>query len=199
VPGVLASRPGRAEKTVVFGSRSGTTAPLTPLDWVMVGFPLVRRVPKRRLRTRSNPRSDYESKTPGSLECAIRKQRDHRSDIFIPTTASLSVGADHGEFPTEFKEENPLSIGHSIPPSRWCLPAPSSHGPSALKQVQNGGSPTIANTITPSSRLGRFQLQIADAAALIDTAHLHVYRPHKRTSRGSTSGRQPRLSGYARG
>lgn len=151
-------------------------------DWVLVGFPLV--------DDDGNtvdfglgliPRSDYAIEDTwfvvgmrGSGSNAIAVE-----DAFIPDHRILSVGgAIGGEFPTEFKDETLYRSAFHSAFTLVLTGAQLGSGRAALKHVVDlADRRTIPNTIYTQQRTSvGFQIQIADAAALIDTAHLHVYR-----------------------
>jgi alkylation response protein AidB-like acyl-CoA dehydrogenase len=151
-------------------------------DWVMVGFPLV--------DDDGNPvdfglgllpHADYQVKDTwfvvgmrGSGSNAIIVE-----DAFVPDYRILPVsGAINGKFPTEFKDETLYRSAFHPAFTLVLTGAQLGMGRAALKHVvELADKRTIANTIYTQQRdsVG-FQMQIADAAALIDTAHLHVYR-----------------------
>ena len=100
-------------------------------------------------------------------------------DVFVPDYRILPVsGAINGKFPTEFKDETLYRSAFHPAFTLVLTGAQLGMGRAALRHVVGlAGKRTIANTIYTQQRdsVG-FQMQIADAAALIDTAHLHVYR-----------------------
>lgn len=166
-------------------------------DWVMVGFPLVDEDGETvDFGLGLIPRADYEIKDTwfvvgmrGSGSNAIVAE-----NVFIPDHRILSVGdAINGHFPTEFTDE---SLYHSAFHPAFTLVLTGAQlgmGRAALKHVVDvADRRTIANTIYTSQRdsVG-FQLQIADAAALIDTAHLHVYRAAEDIDEAARRGENP--------
>jgi alkylation response protein AidB-like acyl-CoA dehydrogenase len=151
-------------------------------DWVMIGFPLVDDTGATiDFGLGVVPRSDYEIKDTwyvvgmrGSGSNAIVAD-----DVFIPDHRILSVGAAiDGRFPTEFQDEALYRSAFHPAFTLVLTGAQLGMGRAALRHVVDlAGSRTIANTIYTRQRDSvAFQLQIADAAALLDTAHLHVYR-----------------------
>ncbi len=150
--------------------------------WVMVGFPLV--------DENGNtidfglgliPRPDYVVEDTwfvvgmrGSGSNAIVVE-----DAFVPDHRILSVAsALSGEFPTEFTDE---PLYHSAFQAAFTLVLTGAQlglGRAALRlAIEQADRRTIPNTIYTQQRESvGFQMQIADAAMLIDTAHLHVYR-----------------------
>jgi alkylation response protein AidB-like acyl-CoA dehydrogenase len=166
-------------------------------DWVMVGFPLVDESGETvDFGLGLIPRSDYEIKDTwhvvgmrGSGSNAIIA-----NDVLIPDHRILPVGgAINGQFPTEFTDE---ALYHSAFHPAFTLVLTGAQlgmGRAALKHVVNlADKRTIANTIYTQQRdsVG-FQLQIADAAALIDTAHLHVYRAADDIDEAARRGENP--------
>ncbi|MDJ0396262.1 acyl-CoA dehydrogenase family protein [Rhodococcus sp. G-MC3] len=166
-------------------------------DWVMVGFPLVDDSGETvDFGLGLIPRSDYEIKDTwhvvgmrGSGSNAIVAD-----DVFIPDHRILSVSAAiDGRFPTEFHDE---TLYHSAFHPAFTLVLTGAQlgmGRAALKHVVEAADKrTIANTIYSRQRdsVG-FQLQIADAAALIDTAHLHVYRAAEDIDEAARRGENP--------
>jgi alkylation response protein AidB-like acyl-CoA dehydrogenase len=166
-------------------------------DWVMVGFPLVdEEGATLDFGLGLIPRGDFEVLDTwhvvgmrGSGSNAI-----HVKDVFVPDHRILPVGAAiNGEFPTEFNEE---SLYHSAFHPAFTLVLTGAQlgmGRAALKHVvELADRRTIANTIYTQQRdsVG-FQLQVADAAALIDTAHLHVYRAAQDIDEAARRGENP--------
>jgi alkylation response protein AidB-like acyl-CoA dehydrogenase len=101
-------------------------------------------------------------------------------DAFVPEHRIMSVPrAIEGAYPTEMQDQEPLYRSAFVPVLALILVGPIlGLGRAALEFVrQKAGTRTIAYTFfdKQSSSVG-FQLQIADAAMMIDTAHLHAYR-----------------------
>jgi alkylation response protein AidB-like acyl-CoA dehydrogenase len=166
-------------------------------DWVMVGFPLVDESGATvDFGLGLIPRAEYEIKDTwfvvgmrGSGSNAIVA-----NDVFIPDHRILPVGgAINGQFPTEFKDETLYRSAFHPAFTLVLTGAQLGMGRAALKHVVNAAdNRTIANTIYTKQRdsVG-FQLQIADAAALIDTAHLHVYRAAADIDEAARRGENP--------
>lgn len=166
-------------------------------DWVMVGFPIVDDTGETvDFGLGLIPRADYEIKDTwfvvgmrGSGSNAIVVD-----DVFIPDHRILSVGgAIDGRFPTEFKDEALYRSAFHPAFTLVLTGAQLGMGRAALKlAVDLAGNRTIANTIYTRQRdsVG-FQLQIADAATLIDTAHLHVYRAAQDIDDAARRGENP--------
>lgn len=151
-------------------------------DWVMVGFPLVDEDGKTvDFGLGLVPRPDYRVEDTwfvvgmrGSGSNAIVVD-----DAFVPDHRILSVsGAIDGDFPTEFKDEVLYRSAFHSAFTLVLTGAQLGSGRAALKHViELADRRSIPNTIyTRQRESAGFQMQIADAATLIDTAHLHVYR-----------------------
>jgi len=101
-------------------------------------------------------------------------------DIFIPHYRMFSIPrAIEGDYPSEMREKEPFYRSAFIPILAIILVGPIlGLGRAALEFVrQKANSRTIAYTFfEKQSSSVAFQLQIAEAALLIDTAHLHAYR-----------------------
>jgi alkylation response protein AidB-like acyl-CoA dehydrogenase len=166
-------------------------------DWVMVGFPIVDDNGETvDFGLGLIPHADYEVKDTwfvvgmrGSGSNAIVAD-----DVFIPDHRILPVsGAINGQFSTEFKDE---ALYRSAFHPAFTLVLTGAHlgmGRAALKHViELAGKRTIANTIYTQQRdsVG-FQMAVADAAALIDTAHLHVYRAATEIDEAARRGESP--------
>ena len=151
-------------------------------DWVMVGFPLVDESGNTTdFGLGLIQRPEYEVQDTwfvvgmrGSGSNAIVVE-----DAFVPDHRILSVAsALNGSFPTEFDAE---SLYHSAFQAAFTLVLTGAQlglGRAALRiAIAQADKRTIPNTIynRQIDSVG-FQMQIADAALLIDTAHLHVYR-----------------------
>ncbi|RSN45294.1 oxidoreductase [Amycolatopsis sp. WAC 04197] len=166
-------------------------------DWVMVGFPLVDDHGETYdFGLGLIPREDYDVKDTwfvtgmrGSGSNAIVVE-----DAFVPDHRILPVsGAINGVFPTEFKDEALYRSAFHPAFTLVLTGAQLGMGRAALKHVVDlAGERTIANTVYTRQRdsVG-FQLQIADAAALIDTAHLHVYRAATEIDEAARRGESP--------
>jgi alkylation response protein AidB-like acyl-CoA dehydrogenase len=166
-------------------------------DWVMVGFPLVNEAGETvDFGLGLIPHEDYEIRDTWFV-VGMRGSGSNgivAEDVFIPDHRILSVGeAINGRFPTEFADE---SLYHSAFHPAFTLVLTGAQlgmGRAALKYVVDvADRRTIANTIYTRQRdsVG-FQLQIADAAALIDTAHLHVYRAAEDIDGAARRGENP--------
>jgi alkylation response protein AidB-like acyl-CoA dehydrogenase len=102
------------------------------------------------------------------------------SDVFIPEHRLLSVPrAIEGDYPTEMRSQEAFYRSAFVPILAIILVGPIlGLGRAALDFVrQKAGSRTIAYTFfdKQSASVG-FQLQLAEAAMMIDTAHFHAYR-----------------------
>jgi alkylation response protein AidB-like acyl-CoA dehydrogenase len=127
-------------------------------------------------------------KASGSI-CLIAK------DIFIPDHRVLSVPrAIEGDYPTESRGQEALYRSAFVPILALILVGPQlGLGRAALEFVrQKAGSRPISYTLfEKQSTSVAFQLQIAQAATLIDTAHLHAYRAADDIDRAAASGVYP--------
>ncbi|HTZ02100.1 MAG TPA: acyl-CoA dehydrogenase family protein [Xanthobacteraceae bacterium] len=101
-------------------------------------------------------------------------------DAFVPEHRVLSVPrAIEGHYPTEMRDQEPAYRSAFVPILAIILVGPIlGLGRAALAFVrQKAASRTIAYTFFEKQTASvAFQLQIADAALLIDTAHFHAYR-----------------------
>ena len=125
----------------------------------------------------------------------------HAKDVFIPEHRILSVPqAIEGKYPTEMREEafyrSPFVAILAI-----ILVGPIlGLGRAALEFVrQKAASRTIAYTFFEKQTASvAFQLQIADAAMMIDTAHFHAYRAADDVDRAAVRGVYPDMLTRAR-
>ncbi len=173
-------------------------------DWVMVGFPLVNEAGETiDFGLGLIPRPDYEIEDTwfvvgmrGSGSNAIAVE-----DAFVPDHRILSVAsALSGDFPTEFVDE---SLYHSAFQAAFTLVLTGVQlglGRAALRiAIDQANRRTIPNTIYTQQRESvGFQLQIADAAMLIDSAHLHVYRAAADIDEAAKMGEYPSYENRAR-
>ncbi len=101
-------------------------------------------------------------------------------DVFVPDHRVLSATrAVEGHYPTEMRDREPLYRSPYIPTLAIVLVGPIlGLGRAALDLVrQKANSRTIAYTFfEKQSASVAFQLQVAEAAMMIDTAHFHAYR-----------------------
>jgi alkylation response protein AidB-like acyl-CoA dehydrogenase len=101
-------------------------------------------------------------------------------DIFIPEHRILSVPrAIEGDYPTEMRSQEAFYRSAFVPTLAIILVGPIlGLGRAALEFVrQKAGSRGIAYTFFEKQNSSvAFQLQLAEAAMMIDTAHLHAYR-----------------------
>jgi alkylation response protein AidB-like acyl-CoA dehydrogenase len=104
----------------------------------------------------------------------------HAKDVFIPDHRVLSVPrAIEGDYPTEMKNQEVFYRSAFVPILAIILVGPVlGLGRAALEFVrQKASTRTIAYTFfEKQSASVAFQLQVAEAAMMIDTAHLHAYR-----------------------
>jgi alkylation response protein AidB-like acyl-CoA dehydrogenase len=101
-------------------------------------------------------------------------------DVFVPDYRVLSVPrAIEGHYPTEMRDQEAFYRSAFVPILALLLVGPIlGLGRAALEFVrQKAASRTIAYTFFEKQTASvAFQLQIAEAAMMIDTAHLHAYR-----------------------
>ncbi len=101
-------------------------------------------------------------------------------DAFVPEHRVLSVPrAIEGNYPTEMRDEEPFYRSAFVPILAIILVGPIlGLGRAALDFVrQKAASRSIAYTSFEKQNASvAFQLQIAEAALMIDTAHFHAYR-----------------------
>ncbi len=124
------------------------------------------------------------------------------SDVFIPDYRILSVPrAIEGDYPTEMRNQEAFYRSAFVPILAIILVGPIlGLGRAALEFVrQKAGSRTIAYTFfdKQTSSVG-FQLQIAEAAMMIDTAHLHAYRAADDVDNAAARGVYPDMLTRAR-
>ena len=102
------------------------------------------------------------------------------NDVFVPSHRVLSVPrAIEGDYPTEMRSQEAFYRSPFIPILAIILVGPIlGLGRAALEFVrQKANSRTIAYTFfEKQSASVAFQLQVAEAAMMIDTAHFHAYR-----------------------
>lgn len=102
------------------------------------------------------------------------------NDVFVPNHRVLSVPrAIEGDYPTEMRSQEALYRSAFVPILALILVGPIlGLGRAALEFVrQKANSRTIAYTFfEKQSASVAFQLQLAEAAMMIDTAHFHAYR-----------------------
>lgn len=101
-------------------------------------------------------------------------------DVFVPDHRILSVPkAILGDYPTEAKAKEALYRSAFVPLLALVLVGPQLGLARAALDFVKSKAPQKAISYTflnPQSESVGFQLQIAEAALLIDTAHLHAYR-----------------------
>jgi alkylation response protein AidB-like acyl-CoA dehydrogenase len=102
------------------------------------------------------------------------------TEVFIPEHRILSVPrAIEGDYPTEMRSQEAFYRSAFVPILAIILVGPIlGLGRAALEFVrEKAASRTIAYTFFEKQKASvAFQLQIAEAAMMIDTAHLHAYR-----------------------
>ena len=117
------------------------------------------------------------------------------NDAFVPHHRVLSVPrAIEGDYPTEMRSQEAFYRSPFIPILAIILVGPIlGLGRAALEFVrQKAGSRTIAYTFFEKQTSSvAFQLQVAEAAMMIDTAHFHAYRAADDVDAAATSGIYP--------
>ncbi len=100
-------------------------------------------------------------------------------DVFVPEHRVMLIPpAVDGEYPSERLDTEPFYRSAFVPVLALMLVGPQlGMGKAALEYViSKANKPIPATFITAQRESVAFQLQIAEAARLIDTAHLHAYR-----------------------
>ena len=124
------------------------------------------------------------------------------NNIFIPEHRVLSVPrAIEGDYPTEMRSQEAFYRSAFVPILSIILVGPIlGLGRAALAYVrEKASSRTIAYTFfEKQSASVAFQLQIADAALMIDTAHFHAYRAADDVDDAATRGVYPDMLTRAR-
>jgi alkylation response protein AidB-like acyl-CoA dehydrogenase len=117
------------------------------------------------------------------------------NDVFVPAHRVLSVPrAIEGAYPTEMRDQEPFYRSPFVAILALILVGPIlGLGRAALEFVrQKAASRTIAYTFfEKQSASVAFQLQLAEAALMIDTAHLHAYRAADDIDDAAASGVYP--------
>lgn len=100
-------------------------------------------------------------------------------DVFVPDHRLLDINAAvHSDYPTEFKDEAAYRAAFVPVAALVLVGAQLGIGRAALRYVrEKAPQRSIAYTsFTKQSDSVVFQTQLADAALMIDTAHLHAFR-----------------------
>ena len=123
-------------------------------------------------------------------------------NVFIPNYRILSVPrAIEGDYPTEMRSQEAFYRSAFVPVLAIILVGPIlGLGRAALEFVrQKAGSRAIAYTFFEKQNSSvAFQLQIAEAAMMIDTAHLHAYRASDDVDSAAARGEYPDMLTRAR-
>lgn len=125
----------------------------------------------------------------------------HAKNVFIPDHRILSVPqAIEGKYPTEMRDEAFYRSAFVALLSIILVGPILGLGRAALEFVrQKAGSRTIAYTFFEKQTASvAFQLQLADAAMMIDTAHFHAYRAADDVDGAAARGIYPDLLTRAR-
>ncbi|MFE6365707.1 acyl-CoA dehydrogenase family protein [Streptomyces sp. NPDC057806] len=122
-------------------------------------------------------------------------------DVFVPEHRIMSVGpAIEGEFPTEFTEEllysSPLGPFFAV----GMVGPQLGLGRAALAIVrEKAATKGIANTVyTRQADSVAFQIQLAQATMLLDTAHFHAHRVTEDMDSAAVEGRKLEFADRAR-
>jgi alkylation response protein AidB-like acyl-CoA dehydrogenase len=123
-------------------------------------------------------------------------------DVFVPEHRILSVPrAIEGDYPTEMRSQEAFYRSAFVPILAIILVGPIlGLGRAALEYVRGkAASRAIAYTFFEKQQTSiAFQLQIAEAAMMIDTAHLHAYRSADDIDAAAARGVYPDLLTRAR-
>jgi len=174
-------------------------------DWAVLGMPITNSAGETvDQRLALIPMTDLERvdtwfvagmKSSGSI-CLKSKE------AFVPDHRVLSMNrAIEGEYPTEMKDKETLYRSAYIPILAIILVGPIlGLGRAALQFVrEKAASRTITYTFfDKQSSSVAFQLQVADAAMMIDTAHLHAHRAADDVDRAAARGVYPDMLTRAR-
>ncbi|MEU0463783.1 MULTISPECIES: acyl-CoA dehydrogenase family protein [Amycolatopsis] len=116
-------------------------------------------------------------------------------DVFVPEHRVMRVPqAIAGDYPTERQDSEPLYRSPFVPVLALVLVGPQlGMGRAALDLVTSKAAkkPISYTFFTAQRDSTAFQLQIAEAARLIDTAHLHAYRAADDIDEAATRGVYP--------
>lgn len=174
-------------------------------DWAVLGIPITNATGETiDQRLALIPMTDLERvdtwfvagmKSSGSICLKVE-------DAFVPDHRVLSMNrAIEGEYPTEMRDKEALYRSAYIPILAIILVGPIlGLGRAALQFVrEKAASRTITYTFfDKQSSSVAFQLQVADAAMMIDTAHLHAYRAADDIDNAATRGIYPDMLTRAR-
>ncbi len=173
-------------------------------EWAMVGFPIVNEEGQPVDQgVALIPRSELDWEDTWFV-AGMRSSGSNAiiaNDVFVPYHRIMSVPlAINGTYPTEFSDEE-LYRSALVPILALVLAGPQlGLGRAALDIVKSkADSKAISYTFfTKQSDSTAFQLQLAEAAMLIDTAHLHAYRAADQIDDAAVSGSYPDVLARAR-
>ncbi|RZL74257.1 MAG: oxidoreductase [Rhodococcus sp. (in: high G+C Gram-positive bacteria)] len=123
------------------------------------------------------------------------------TDVFVPDHRVMAVPpAIEGTYPSENLADEPFYRSAFVPILALVLVGPQlGLGRAALQLVQAKANKPIAYTyFTAQSDSVAFQLQVAEAAMLIETAHLHAYRAADDIDTAAATGTYPDFAQRAR-
>ncbi len=123
-------------------------------------------------------------------------------EVFVPNHRIISVPkAIEGDYPSELLDKEALYRSAFVPLLALVLIGPQlGLGRAALNFVLSKApqKPISYTFLNPQSESTGFQLQVAEAARLIDAAHLHAYRAAADIDNAAISGKYPDLITRAR-
>ena len=123
-------------------------------------------------------------------------------DVFVPEHRVMMVPpAMNGEYPSEHLDDEPFYRSALLPILALVLVGPQlGLGKAALEYVISKAAkkPVSYTFYTAQTESVAFQLQIAEAARLVDTAHLHAYRAAADIDDAANRGVYPDLTTRAR-
>ncbi|MFJ5774619.1 hypothetical protein [Streptomyces sp. NPDC093094] len=124
-----------------------------------------------------------------ALRCLVAE------DVFVPEHRVMSVpAAIEGDYPSENQDEEPFYRSAFVPILALVLAGPQlGLGRAALEIVRSkaGAKPISYTFFDAQAESVTFQNQIAQAAMMIDTAHLHAYRAADDIERAAAQGTYP--------
>jgi alkylation response protein AidB-like acyl-CoA dehydrogenase len=166
-------------------------------EWAQVGFPIVNAdgaAVDQGLALIPRTELGFEETWFVAGMCSSGSNCLIAEDVFVPEHRVLRIpAAIAGDYPTEHKDET-LYRSAFIPLLALVLAGPQlGMGRKALELVTAKATtkPISYTRYTAQADSVAFQLQIAEAALLIDTAHLHAYRAADDIDAAAAGGRYP--------